>query len=218
MITLGGKPVKIPKLGMYLRSSNSQYLAITLVVIGGIMLGTGNKVKRKKRRRGKVIDTGTLYLMLSALLAFGIVFAGSTLWGEISVTYVSTLGGGQREGWYLPGSVVEENVTIKNYARIPMVFIVKGKIVNDTIFKLGGGEERVIKGIIHVPEETRVYTERVNVYSYYPLLPTGTIERAYSINPYLPLIIEGLLVFLALAMIKPFLGEPEYISLGRFWK
>ncbi|CAB50387.1 signal peptidase I [Pyrococcus abyssi] len=214
VITLGGRPIKIPKLGKYLQSKDSHYLAIGLVALGGVMLGSNEK--RRRKRRGKVIDTGTIYIALSALLAFGVVFTGSIAWGEISIPYTSTLAGGQREGWYLPGSVVERNVTVENYAKFPMVMVVEGEDIR-RVFKLEGGEERKIEITIDVPEETRVYNKVIKVYPYYPILPLKLIDWANSKSPYLPLLMEGLMVFLGLLALKPLLGEPEYINLGRFW-
>ncbi|AEC52104.1 hypothetical protein PNA2_1189 [Pyrococcus sp. NA2] len=217
VITIGGRPIKIPRVGKYLQSKNSHYLAIGLALVGGAIIGvSGDKERKRKKRRRKVVDTGVIYVLIAALLSIGIVFTASMSWREIGITYASTLAGGQREGWYLPGSTFSENVTVKNYAKIPMIFIVEGKGVKKEAFKLPGEEERKIKVTIHVPEETRIYTESIRVYSYYPILPTSVIERLHGENAYLPLLLEGFLVFVGLIMLKPFLGEPEYIPLRRF--
>ncbi|AFK22207.1 signal peptidase I [Pyrococcus sp. ST04] len=210
VITIGGKPLKIPELGKHL---NSPIGAIALTLVGGLLLASGEQ-RRKKRRKVIVIDSANLYTALSALLVLSMIFVGSMNWGKVEITYASTMAGGQREGWYLPGSIIERNITIRNNALIPMVLVVDGKIVSKDVMILKGREEVNVKANIDVPLETRVYTEAVNVHSYYPILPKDLVLSMYNINPYLPLLVEGLIVFFALLLLKPLLGEPEVI--GRF--
>ncbi|MFA4669822.1 signal peptidase I [Pyrococcus kukulkanii] len=211
VITVGGKPVKIPGLGKHVNSP----LGMALLGVAGLLsIVSDSEVKRRRKRR-VVITTEQVYIGLAGLLAMTMIFVGSMSWGGIDVTYASTLAGGQKEGWYLPGSVVEKNVTISNPSYIPMLVIAEGKVLDRTAFVLKGHEEISVPIRIEVPEETRVYRERISVYSYYPILPLSIVERLYSIEPHLPLIIEGLMVFFGMLAIKPLLGEPEVIAVRR---
>ena len=211
VLTIGGKPVKIPGLGKHVNSP----LGMALLGAAGLLSILSDSSEVKRRRKRVIITTEQLYVGLVGLLAMAIIFVGSMSWGGIDVTYASTLAGGQREGWYLPGSVVEKNVTVSNPTYIPMLIIAEGKVLKRTTFILGGHEEVSVPIRIEVPEETRIYTERINIYSYYPILPPSIVEGLYSIDPHLPLIVEGLIVFFGMLAIKPLLGEPEVIMVRR---
>ncbi|ASJ17469.1 S26 family signal peptidase [Thermococcus chitonophagus] len=212
VITIGGRPLKIPGLGKYITSSATMVIVGALGILS-IISDTG--MKRKKRKR-IVVTTEQIYLGLAGLLTITMIFIGSMSWGEVEITYASTLAGGQREGWYLPGSTIEKNLTIKNPSMIPMVVIASGKIINTTTLMLKGREEATIPVKILVPKETRIYTDKVSISSYYPILPISVIDNLYRINPRLPLIIEGMLVFLLLLAIEPLLGDPEVVFTRRF--
>ncbi|NJE77392.1 signal peptidase I, partial [Thermococcus sp. ES12] len=45
-----------------------------------------------------------------------------------------------------------------------------------------------IKVQVSVPEDTRVYGEKINVYAYLPILPERIITELYYKSPYLPFI------------------------------
>ncbi|AAL80450.1 signal peptidase I [Pyrococcus furiosus DSM 3638] len=215
VITLGEKPLKIPKLGKYLASSKSK-LPIVFLGLGALLL-LPEKNRRKRRRRGVTISTTATYLIVISILTAGFFIVGTTNWRIINISYASTLGGGERENWYLPGSVVEKNITVQNFAKYRMIGVVEGKIINKTTFALNGGDKVMLPATIIVPNETRIYTEKIRVYMYYPLLPTGVVERMFEKSPYLPLAVEAMIVFLGLLVLKPLLiGDEEEIIIGRF--
>lgn len=212
---VGEKPLKIPKLGKYLASSKSK-LPIVFLGLGALLL-LPEKNRRKRRRRGVTISTTATYLIVISILTAGFFIVGTTNWRIINISYASTLGGGERENWYLPGSVVEKNITVQNFAKYRMIGVVEGKIINKTTFALNGGDKVMLPATIIVPNETRIYTEKIRVYMYYPLLPTGVVERMFEKSPYLPLAVEAMIVFLGLLVLKPLLiGDEEEIIIGRF--
>ncbi|WP_457752568.1 signal peptidase I [Thermococcus sp.] len=198
VITLGGKPVKVPGAGNYIqelsRKGSNLYIAIALLITGAILMTTGGEKKRRKKRRKYIkVKFKTLYAITSSLILVTLLISMMFSWGTLTFSYSSTLAGGQREGWYLPGSTFEENLTIKNRAIYPFMYFVEAKgnrveIVSEKSFRLSGGEEKTITVKVNVPEETKVYGEKIEIYSYLPILPERVIVKLYSKSPYFPFV------------------------------
>ncbi len=219
VVTLSGVPLKIPKVGNYIAaaSTGNAVVAVTLFMAGALLLSGGGRKRRRKVLRLKI---GTLMAAASALLLAMFVFSTLASWGTVSFSYASTLGGGQREGWYLPGSEFEESVTIRNRGPIPMHYVLHPESerasLEETSFTLAG--EREVKVRVSVPQETRIYSERIDVYAYPPLLPLDTVVILYDISPYVPLLamlaevaslLAGLLVVVG--------GEDEVMRIKMRW-
>jgi signal peptidase len=134
----------------------------------------------------------TLYAMVSVLIVMGFMFVTVASWGTLAFTYSSTLAGGQREGWYLPGSTFERNLSVENKAIYPFHYFVVPKgdnvvLLNGDSFRLQGNSLHEIKLSVSVPTDTRVYREEIAVYSYPAILPGWLVGILYRVSQYLPL-------------------------------
>jgi len=221
VVTFAGKPVVIVKAGRVINAlhSNSIFLAIALITLG--FLSLGGKGKRKKSRKKIRISSGLFYGFASSVLILSLVASTMLSWGEVSFSYASTVAGGQREGWYIPGSEFEKSIEFKNRAYYPVIFFFKesgvnGELVSDSKVYLSPREKTELRFHVNVPEDTRIYSDGVVVYAYLPLLPLSVTEELFSVSPYLPLIVQIgiLLVVLTALYIHSGFGE-EYIVLRR---
>ncbi|NJE09197.1 signal peptidase I [Thermococcus sp. M39] len=199
VITIGGEPLKIPRAGDYISSLSKKgsnlYVAIAFLVIGAILLTTSSEERKRKKKRRKYIRVKfkTLYAVTASLTVAVLILSMMLSWGTLTFSYSSTLASGQREGWYLPGSMFEEELTLKNRAIYPFLYFIEPQgdrieILSEKSFKISGGNEKKIKVQVSVPEDTRVYGEKINVYAYLPILPERIITELYYKSPYLPFI------------------------------
>jgi signal peptidase len=174
------------------------YAVMIMVVLGGLLTFSGGSPEKRKKRRSKRsrfirIRARTLYGIVSVLVISGFLTVVIASWGTLAFTYSSTLAGGQREGWYLPGSSFEKSLSVENHAVYPFYYFFKDESgraeLKTTDFRLAGGETRNITLTVTVPRDTRIYREEVSVWSYPALLPAGLVNWAYSISPYFPLVL-----------------------------
>ena len=198
VITVGGQPLRIPRAGEYIKylskKGSNLYIAMAFLVLGAILLTTSGEERKKKSRKKYIkVKFKTLYAVTASLILVVLVVSIMLSWGTLTFSYSSTLAGGQREGWYLPGSTFEEELTLKNRAIYPFLYFVEAQgdrveILSEKSFRIYGGEQEKIKVRVSVPEDTRIYGEKIHVYAYLPILPEGTITKLYHKSPYLPLI------------------------------
>ena len=198
VITIGGELLKIPGAGDYIselsKKSSNLYIAIGFLILGAILLtSSGEGKKRKSRKKYIKVKFKTIYAVTASLVLAVLILSMMLSWGTLTFSYSSTLAGGQREGWYLPGSTFEEELTLKNKAIYPFLYSIEAQgdrveILGEKSFKIFGGEEEKIKVQVSVPEETRIYGEKIDVYAYLPILPEGIITKLYYNNPYLPFV------------------------------
>ncbi len=194
VITLNGKPIRIPKIGIYIEEISRRvanlYLALTLLAVGSVLL-TGNK-KKNRRKRKLIIKYKTLYSSISAITIAVLILAIMSSWGQIGFSYASTLAGGQRDGWYLPNSEFEKTIEIKNNWIYPAVYVLDPigtrLKLNKTSLTLAGRSLESVSMRVRVPSKTMVYSENIKIYAYPLLLPSNFIVSMASITPYLPLI------------------------------
>lgn len=168
------------------------YAIVIIVILGGLLTFSGSSKersrRRSKRRRFIRIQGKTLYGIVSVLIISGFLAVIIASWGgTLAFTYSSTLAGGQREGWYLPGSTFEKNLSVENHAVYPFYYFFKddsGRVeLKTTGFRLGGGgEAQNLSLTVTVPVDTRIYREEISVWSYPALLPYSLINWAYSIS------------------------------------
>ncbi len=217
VITAFGNPILIPKAGNLIDRlhSNSIFIAIALITLGFFSF-TGESKKRKSKQKVR-ISAGIFYGLFSAILITSLVASTMLSWGEITFSYASTAAGGQREGWYLPGSEFEKSLVFQNRAYYPMIFFFEEKAGNGNLLSesqtyLNSGEEIKLDFSVSVPRETRIYSEGVEIYAYIPLLPLSVTGWLFDFSPYLPLLIQITLLsaFLLLAYRFSGFGE-EYI-------
>ncbi|MCD6559294.1 MAG: signal peptidase I [Palaeococcus sp.] len=225
VITFGGTPLKIPRLGSYLQgrisSKDKMFLAGALIIFGALVFGTSEKkVKRKKRKKFFKLKFKTLYLLASALLLVMISTSMFVSWQVFSIEYAVTSAGGQREGWYLPDSTFEKELSIKNANFYPMIYFIAPDTPNiadisATEFDLSAGEEKPIEVTINAPEETSLYADKVRVNAYMPLLPRSLTRRLYMIHPILPVLVMLLETsfFLSLIYIISGIGEEDVLKI-----
>ncbi|WP_456443592.1 signal peptidase I [Thermococcus sp.] len=199
VITLSGHPLVIRGGGAFIESMRkrltSVYAVVIFLILGAFLTfsGGGKKRSHSKRRKFIRVRARTLYAVLSVGIIAGFIFVTVASWGTLAFTYSSTLAGGQKEGWYLPGSSFERNLTVKNSAVYPFYYFVgeKGEgaeITNARAFKLGGGSFHNVTVDVKVPADTRIYRVEVAVRSYPAILPGNLVAALYGANPYLPLV------------------------------
>lgn len=225
VITIGGAPLKIPRLGGYLQgrisSRDKMFLAGALIIFGALVFGTsGNKVKHRKRKKFFKLKFKTLYILASALLLVMIATSIFVSWQVFSIEYAVTSAGGQREGWYLPGSTFEKELSIKNANFYPMMYFISAGTPNiadisSTEFDLSPNEEKKIEVTIDAPEETSLFSDKVVVNAYMPLLPKTIIKRLYLIHPIVPVLAMLLetSAFLGLVYLLSGIGEEDVLKI-----
>ena len=198
VITVSGHPLVIRGGGDLIESARKHlmnvYAVAVFLLLGAFLTFSGGGKKRRGRRKRKFIRVRakTLYAVLSVGIIAGFLFVIVASWGTLAFSYSSTLAGGQREGWYLPGSSFQRNLTVENSAVYPFHYFVeeRGKgaeITNGRSFRLGGRSSRNVTVDVKVPADTRVYRVEVSVRSYPAVLPGGLVGALYGVNPYLPL-------------------------------
>ena len=226
VITVGGRPVKIPKLGNYVGnalSDRGKVLVAGLLIIIGVFAFTGEEASRsrKKRRKFMTVRFKTLYLLASAFLLVMVAVATFVSWEVVPIDFAVTSAGGLREGWYLPGEEFQQDITVANHNVYPMLYYISPQYpateVSSEKFRLGRGEEKGITVTVEAPSETSLYTASVRVNAYMPLLPSSVIERLYLINPIVPLlaILVELSVFLGAVYVIAGIGNEEVVRIRK---
>ena len=213
VIAIGNSPLKIPQLGTYIQKEisgrNKMFLAAAMIIIGALAF-TGEPKHKRKRPKFIKIKFKTLYILTSAFLLIMLSVSIFASWQMFPMEYAVTSAGGQREGWVLPGSMFEREITIKNGNFYPMTYYLEPQSrrissISETHFELGPQEEETVKVTISAPEETSLFTDKVRVNAYIPLLPESIIGSLYGVNPVLP-------VFAILFETSAFLGVLYFIS------
>ncbi len=196
VVEFAGKPILIPKAGNIIDAfhSNSIFLAIALITLGFLSFGRGER-RRKKDKKKLKISTGFFYGLVSSTLVISLISSTMLSWGELSFSYASTLAGGQKDGWYLPGSEFEKNLNFENKAYYPMIFFfeekgMNGELLSDRTAYLNPKESVELEMRVSVPEETRIYSDGVMIYAFLPVLPASMTETLFQISPLLPLIVH----------------------------
>lgn len=216
VVVLFGRPLVIRGGGdliQSLRARLSNVYAVAVLLIVGAFLTFSGGSKRKKRVKYYRVSVKTLYAVVSVFIIAGFLSVTVASWGTLAFTYSSTLAGGQREGWYLPGSTFERNLSVENKALYPFYYFISGdgeraQLLGPTFFRIGGGSSVEVPVHVTVPEDTRIYREEFQVRSYPAVLPASLVAFLYSFSPYLPLVayvivLSGaLLVFYHLAGIS----------------
>lgn len=231
VVTVFGRPLVIRGGGSFIESARSRltnvYAVAIFLLLGALITFSGGGKKGHKRGGGKrylKVRARTVYALIAVSIVAGFLFITVASWGTLAFTYSSTLAGGQREGWYLPGSTFERNLSVENNALYPFHYFVepKGdriKLLGESEFTVDGGDSHTLGVEVSVPEDTRIYREEVRVRSYPAILPGAAIEFLYALNPYLPLLAYALeltavlLAFYYLAEIGK--GDVLRIRIGR---
>jgi signal peptidase len=231
VVTIMGHPLVIRGGGAFIesvRSKLSNVYAIALMLLLGVLMtfsSGGKDRKHRGHRKGYLrIRAKTVYAAISVLIVAGFLFVTVASWGTLAFSYSSTLAGGQREGWYLPGTTFEKNLSVENRAVYPFHYFLEPKgnrftLLGEREFTVNGGGAHRVDMRVSVPEDTRVYREEIQVRAYPALLPVGIIRPLYELNPYLPLaayaleLTAVLVTFYYLAEIGK--GDVLRIRLGR---
>ncbi|MPW40036.1 signal peptidase I [Thermococcus sp. 101 C5] len=224
VLTIGDSPLKIPQLGTYLQrglSGRTKMLLAALMIVLGALAFTGETPKhRKKRPRFTRVKFKTLYLLASAFLLIMLSASIFVSWQVFPIEYAVTSAGGQREGWVLPGSTFEREITIKNGNFYPMVYYLEPQTggissLSETQLELGPQEEETVKVTINAPEETSLFMDKVKVNAYIPVLPKSVINWLYSINPFAPLfaILSETAVFLGILYLISGIGDEDVLKI-----
>ncbi|WP_456420706.1 signal peptidase I [Thermococcus sp.] len=203
VISVFGKPLVIRGGGDFIESAKarlSNVYAIGGLLLMGTLLTFSGGGKKRGRKKGFVrVRVSSLYGLVAVVIVAGFLFVTVASWGTLAFTYSSTLAGNQRDGWYLPGSTFEKNLTLENKAVYPFYYFVSGgnervQFLGQTFFRIGGGSSVSISVHVTVPRETRIYREEFQVRSYPAILPASLVVFLYSFSPYLPLVAYALLL------------------------
>ncbi|NJD98977.1 signal peptidase I [Thermococcus sp. LS1] len=226
VITLNGAPLRIPQLGNYFGtglSDRGKVLLAGLLIVIGILAFTGDETARHSRKSQKKITVKfkTLYALTSVFLLLMVAVSTLVSWEVIPITYSVTSAGGLREGWYLPGEEFQQKVTIKNSNVYPMLYYVSpGPTITGVSkdgFKLGGGEDESITVTLRAPQTTAMYSPRLQVNAYLPLLPTSVMEPLYRVHPMVPLmaILLEISAFLGVLYLVSGIGNEDVLRIRR---
>ncbi|GAB6136329.1 signal peptidase I [Thermococcus prieurii] len=202
VVVVLGHPLVIRGGGAFIQSLrarlNNVYAIAFLLLVGAFLTFSGGS-KRKRRTKYYRVSVKTLYAVVSVFIIAGFLFVTVASWGTLAFTYSSTLAGGQREGWYLPGSTFEKNLSVHNNAVYPFYYFVEGgseraELLGPNFLRLTGGSSANVSVHVTVPKDTRIYREEFSVRSYPAILPASFVIFLYSLNPYLPLVAYALLL------------------------
>ncbi|WP_297534596.1 signal peptidase I [Thermococcus sp.] len=203
VVVVMGHPLVIRGGGTFIENLRSKftnvYAVIVLLIIGAILTFSGDSKVRRRKKKFYRLKVRTLYAVLSVLLIGTFLFVTVASWGTLSFSYSSTLAGGQRAGWHLPGSVFEQNLTVKNNAVYPFYYFIGGgsnrtELLGESSFRLSGGSSKVLMVRVNVPLQTRIYVEKFTVRSYPAILPGSVVSALYGISPYAPLVPYAILM------------------------
>ncbi|MET1124624.1 MAG: signal peptidase I [Archaeoglobaceae archaeon] len=218
VLSVRGKPLKIPKLGEYIAAISQHanvYASLLLVATGAAMLATGEKKKRKKR----VIKVkfSTLYALAAAALIVSVIVATMANWGTLSFSYAVTAAGGQREGWYLPNSEFDTKIEVENQLPFPSYFVLTSEsdrisLSQDSLL-IPAGASKSVDVHVRAPEETMIYVEKVAVRAYPLVLPPEVIEELADASPYTPLLIIVGAIAAALAAVYMIVGDETIVKI-----
>ncbi|WP_297074115.1 signal peptidase I [Thermococcus sp.] len=180
------------------RVLSNPYAIVLLLIVGSTLTFSGGNRKQKRAKHYRV-SVKIIYAVASTLIIAGFLFVTVASWGTLAFTYSSTLAGNQREGWYLPGSTFDRNLTLENNAFYPFYYFVGGgneraHLTGPTFFRIGGGSSATLSVHVTVPQDTRIYREEFEVKSYPAILPASLVVFLYSLSPYLPLVVYSLLL------------------------
>ena len=224
VITIGNSPLKIPQIGTYLQgrlSGNTKIALAGLLIIVGAFAFTGEGTRHKRKKAKFIrIKFKTLYILASVLLLVMLSLSMFVSWQVFPIEYAVTSAGGQREGWYLPGSTFERDITVKNENFYPMIYYLESVSprvaeISEVHFELGPQEERTVNVIINTPQETSLFAEKIRVNAYMPVLPRSVIDWLYKINPFAPLfaILAETTMFLGLLYVISGIGNEDILKI-----
>lgn len=199
-------------------AKNKLLLFFLLSFSGLLLIGKGKKEKGKKYLR---IRVATLFVASSLILLTMFSLANVVAFEKRAISYGTTSAGGLREDWVLPGDVFSRQIEFENKGSYPYYYRVSSESPNlklEDTFILYPGEKKILEVEIHAPKDTNIYTEKISVAKYIPLLPPELID-AFSIHPYLPILVMDFEIALLLFAIY-FLGnfENEVIKIRKRWR
>ncbi|MFN3384721.1 MAG: signal peptidase I [Archaeoglobaceae archaeon] len=224
ILSFNGDPINIP-LGNGVEVLESTFAKNKLLLfflfsfLGLLLIGKGEK--KKKSGKHLRIKAKTLFVVSSLLILTMFSLANVVAFEKRAISYGTTSAGGLREDWVLPGETFSRQVEFENKGSYPYYYRVSSESPNlklEDTFILYPGEKKILEVEIHAPKDTSLYTEKISVAKYVPILPTELID-ALSIHPYLPILVMDLEIALLLFAIY-FLGsfENEVVKIRKRWR
>ena len=213
VVQIGGYVPTIPRVGNYLEGGLSDrgkiLLGALLIVVGIVAFGGGEARRGGKGKKFFVVKFRTLFMLASAFIILMVAISIFVSWEVVPIEYSVTSAGGSRKNWYQPGEEFQSGISVENHNFYPMVYYVSASSpvtgLSADKFRLSSGESEDLTVTIVAPQATSVYTTKVRVNAYPPLLPASVMDRLYSVHPMVPL-------FGILAVVSAFLGVLYIIS------
>ncbi|AFL94959.1 signal peptidase I, S26B family [Thermococcus cleftensis] len=225
VIAPGGRVITVPEVGNYIENGLSDrgkiLLGALLIIVGILAFGSGEARRRGERKRFITLKFKTLYLLASSFLLLMIAVSIFVSWEVIPVEYSVTSAVGDREGWYGPGEEFQTEITVKNNNMYPMRYYVSAPEpvteVSSPEFALSRGGEKDLTITITAPEVTAVYSTKVTLNAYPPLLPESIMEALYRVHPMVPLmaILAVVSAFLGVVYLLSGIGNEDAIRIRR---
>ena len=213
VIEINGHVPTIPKVGDYLENGISDrgkiFLGAILIIIGILAFGGGEASRSGKRKKFFVVKFRTLFMLASAFLILMVAISIFVSWEVVPIEYSVTSAVGNRENWYQPGEEFQSEVNVENHNFYPMVYYVSAPSpvtgLSTEKFRLSRDGKEDLTVTIVAPQTTSVYSTKVRINAYPPLLPASVMDRLYSVHPMVPLL--GIL-----AVVSAFLGVLYVLS------
>ncbi len=230
VVSVGGRVLKLPGFGEYLANLGGWRtpLLAVLVFMGAFLTlwdgerntmrnsrvsrrSKGTKGPRRSMRRTFIIPLRSLYWPIALVLVMVFMLAMTASWGTFSFSYSSTMAGGQRNGWHVPGSMFNETVRVENRAFYPFYYIGEGgsndvMSVEPRVLEVGGRSTGTFNVVIKTPEKRKIYTGKVALHAYPAFVPVSVLMGLYYVSPYLPLVLYATAMLLFLFVMYMALG------------
>ncbi len=208
VVTIGGKPVKIPGVGDKIDMFSSfvvgnKFVSILIFAAAGSYQFLNLSGRRKKLRKIKV-SYSKFFFASSLLIITSLTILSSMMIKNVNIQYGTTLAGNVRPEWVYPGSVFEKSVKVENNGVYPFVYVVTSKSDRATVneaFLLYPGERRVVSVTIRAPLETSIYAEKTQIARFIPLVTPELAKKLSLISPFLVVLFIDFEVVVLLAVI-----------------
>ncbi|AEA47427.1 signal peptidase I [Archaeoglobus veneficus] len=217
VITIFGKLILIPGVGTYTGSISSlvwknKLLFLVIFSLAGLFSLTGGKGRRQRNRRYIKLRHSQLYTIMCFSVLIIVSLLSVALITPHNISYGTTSAAGVRPEWVSPGDVFEREIEIKNHGIYPYYFYVKSESPRAEVeegFFLMPGDGAVVSVVIHAPDDTGIYSEKVLVCKYLPLAPLAVFDALAAVSVYLPIMFVNFEIGILMLILYPLAESSE---------